>query len=93
MATYKVQYNGTIQDVEEMIRVTDKYFRKYYKEYGGKRETSYTDKKGYHVVMSYQAIWFGNGYWIGFEEILKASYKKIYNMKWIDDNSYMEIRR
>lgn len=92
MTAYKVQYNGTAQDVEAMIRITDKYFRKYYNVHGGKREASYTDERGYHVVMSYQACWVGNGYWVGFEEILKASYRRVYRMKWVSDDSYMEMR-
>lgn len=88
MITYKVQFNGTVQDVEAMIRVMDKLFRQRFNVYGGKRLTSYKDAAGYHVVMSYNAGWI----WTTFEAILTASYRKIYNMKWIQDESYMEMR-
>jgi len=88
MTTYKVQFNGTVQDVETMVRVMDKLFRQRFNVYGGKRLTSYKDTKGYHVVMSYSAGWV----WTTFENLLRASYRKIYNMKWIRDESYMEMR-
>lgn len=88
MTAYKVQFNGTVQDVETMVRVMDKLFRQRFNVYGGKRLTSYKDVTGYHVVMSYNASWV----WTTFETLLKASYRKIYNMKWIQDESYMEMR-
>lgn len=88
MASYKVQFNGTVQDVEAMVRVMDKLFRQRFNVYGGKRLTSYKDANGYHVVMSYNT----GRFWVTFEDLLRASYRKIYNMKWIQDESYMEMR-
>lgn len=88
MTTYKVQFNGTVQDVEAMVRVMDKLFRQRFNVYGGKRLASYKDSKGYHVIMCYSAGWI----WTSFEALLKVSYRKIYNMKWIEEDSYMEMR-
>lgn len=56
---YFVEFHGTIEQVEHMIRTMDILFRKYYNVYGGCRETSRRgeQKNEYVVVMSYDAYW------------------------------------
>lgn len=88
MTSYKVMFNGTNEDVEQMIRIMDKLFRRWYNVYGGKREKSWRDNKGYHVIMRYTAGW--NDWWMQFEKIYLGTARKIMHMMWIDENSYFK---
>lgn len=57
----KIMYiRGTVEAVEDVIRIFDKVFRSRYNVYGGKREESYYINGTYFVRMSYEAEWNGD---------------------------------
>ena len=89
MKSYKLTFNGKQADVEMMIKIIDKLFRRWYNVYGGKRVASWRDHEGYHVVMVYTANW--NNWWMPFTEIYLAGYRKVNRIHWIDDESYYKL--
>ena len=56
METKRVLFCGTDAEVEAMVRMADKIFRKLWNVYGGKREASWHENGEYKVVMSYTAV-------------------------------------
>ena len=91
MTSYKVTFNGSNEDVEQMIKIMDKLFRRWYNVYGGKRESSWRDSNGYHVVVIFTADW--SNWWIGFNEIYVGAMKTIAHMHWISEDSYCTRER
>lgn len=89
MKSYKLTFNGKQADVEKMIKIIDKLFRRWYNVYGGKRVASWRDNEGYHVTMIYTANW--NNRWMPFTEIYLAGYRKVNRIHWIDDDSYYKL--